>query len=293
MKSFFADLKAAIDSAGLSTHIQPSDQTISAIVARIAVTHGAVVAQNVRSYLDAVLSTYTWDEILEFFETRGSNPFDGITTRREEEDNFDDLNGTTTSYVYEQVELPEIVSGERGIECGRYHPSPVKSVRLALDKLQGHGVRFRDFCFVDVGSGLGRNLLIASHYPFKKIIGIEISEYLNRVAVHNIQQYQSKHGISNRIETQCIDALHYDFPDENLILYFWETFGKRSSEEFCRKVEQCVSSSKKKMILMFLGKSFNEIHTSCRFKLIEAFKTHDNTLSSDTYFDVSMFEVVG
>jgi SAM-dependent methyltransferase len=39
--------------------------------------------------------------------------------------------------------------------------------RLALD--------YRRFSFVDVGSGKGRALLLASDYPFREIIGVELS----------------------------------------------------------------------------------------------------------------------
>ena len=41
---------------------------------------------------------------------------------------------------------------------------------------------FQDFNFVDIGSGKGRALLLASDYPFREIIGIELSPELDRVA---------------------------------------------------------------------------------------------------------------
>jgi SAM-dependent methyltransferase len=242
------------------------------------------------SYLEKLLSTLTWEDILEFFENRGSNPFDEITTRREDEDKFDEISGTLTSCVYEQIELPEIVSGERGVECCRYHPSPVKSVRLIFDKLEKRGIRFDEFVFVDIGSGLGRILLIASQYPFKKIVGVEMSEHLNRQAGRNIQQYQSRHAVIPEIETRCMNALDYELPDDNLLLYFWETFGKRSSEEFVRKLELHVLSSKRRVIATFLGKVFKKIQVSEQFRMLEAFRTNDNTLSGHEYFDVSIFE---
>jgi hypothetical protein len=163
-------------------------------------------------------------------------------------------------------------------------------VKLIFDKLEERGIRFDDFVFVDIGSGLGRSLLIASHYPFKKIVGVEISEHLNRQAVRNIQQYRSRHAINPKIETRCMNALDYELPDENLLLYFWETFGKRSSEEFFRKLEMHVLSSKRKVIATFLGKCFNRIQVSKQFRMLEAFRTNDNTLSGHEYFDVSIFE---
>ncbi len=46
------------------------------------------------------------------------------------------------------------------------------------------------FCFVDVGSGKGRALLLASDYPFRKIIGVELSPELDRIARANIARYE-------------------------------------------------------------------------------------------------------
>ena len=48
---------------------------------------------------------------------------------------------------------------------------------------------FERFSFVDVGSGKGRALLLASDYPFREIIGIELSHELERIARANIAQY--------------------------------------------------------------------------------------------------------
>lgn len=41
--------------------------------------------------------------------------------------------------------------------------------------LESMSIPFEEFVFIDFGSGKGRALLMASEYPFKKIIGIEFS----------------------------------------------------------------------------------------------------------------------
>ena len=44
--------------------------------------------------------------------------------------------------------------------------------------------------FVDMGSGKGRALLIASEFPFSKIVGIELSDNLHRIAQENVKRYK-------------------------------------------------------------------------------------------------------
>ena len=56
--------------------------------------------------------------------------------------------------------------------------------RLQLD--------YRRFTFVDVGSGKGRALLLASEYAFQEIIGVELSPELDRIARSNIARYAAK-----------------------------------------------------------------------------------------------------
>ena len=42
------------------------------------------------------------------------------------------------------------------------------------------GFDFREFIFLDLGSGKGRTLLMASDYPFRRIVGVELLPALNR-----------------------------------------------------------------------------------------------------------------
>ena len=44
--------------------------------------------------------------------------------------------------------------------------------------LAGFDIAFEDYTFVDFGSGKGRALLLASEYPFKRILGLEFSPEL-------------------------------------------------------------------------------------------------------------------
>ena len=50
-------------------------------------------------------------------------------------------------------------------------------------------IDFREFTFVDLGSGKGRTLLMASEYPFRRIVGVEILPELHRAAEENIANY--------------------------------------------------------------------------------------------------------
>ena len=52
-------------------------------------------------------------------------------------------------------------------------------------------IDFREFTFIDIGSGKGRALLLAADYPFRRILGLELLPGLYRVAQQNIRQFKS------------------------------------------------------------------------------------------------------
>jgi hypothetical protein len=268
------------------------NESLREISERLVITYGRAVERNVSAVLRVLISSQGCSDILKYAEDTARQSFDAVTAHREGEERFDDINGTETSTIYEQLELAETISVERVTECSRYHPSPIKSVRCNLDKLKAKGITYQDYVFIDIGSGLGRNLLIASDYPFKMVIGVEISAYLCQKALINITKYRCRHPDNAPIEVRCVNALDYNLPAENMVLYFWEPFGRKSADEFCSKLEVYLSLHKTKIILIFLGGAFAGIKNSKKFKLVDMFETEDNTVSKDKHFLMSVFESV-
>jgi hypothetical protein len=69
-------------------------------------------------------------------------------------------------------------------------------------------LNFHDFTFIDLGSGKGRTLLMASDYPFRRIVGVELLPSLHQIAQQNLRQYKSEAGtISARSSQTGLCAL--------------------------------------------------------------------------------------
>jgi hypothetical protein len=62
-----------------------------------------------------------------------------------------------------------------GTDYTAIEPTRFKRVLAGFD---GFDIAFEDYTFVDFGSGKGRALLLASEYPFKRILGLEFSPEL-------------------------------------------------------------------------------------------------------------------
>ena len=79
----------------------------------------------------------------------------------------------------------------------------------------------REFTFVDLGSGKGRTLLMASEYPFRRIVGVEILPELHRAAEENICAFRESTGRGAQIEAILADACEYDLPETPLVVYLF------------------------------------------------------------------------
>jgi hypothetical protein len=82
-------------------------------------------------------------------------------------------------------------------------------------------IDFREFTFIDIGSGKGRALLMAADYPFRCILGVELLPDLHRVAEENIGKYKSDSQLCFAIDCVRGDAGEFAFPPEPAVLYLF------------------------------------------------------------------------
>jgi hypothetical protein len=124
----------------------------------------------------------------------------------------------------------------------------------AVSQGLAHGA-LRDFTFIDLGSGKGRVLLMASDYPFKRIIGVEFMPELHRAAQENIAGYSSDRQRRRLIESVCMDARDFQFPPEPLVVYLFNPF---SESTFARVMENLRHSVEQSPRPVYIAYRFTE-----------------------------------
>src|SRR5438552_6207427 len=102
-----------------------------------------------------------------------------------------------------------------------YSPYQPTEPAIFQDMMSSLPIDFGEFTFVDIGSGKGRTLLMASEYAFRRIVGVEILPELHRIAEENIRAYTSPTQRCSQIESVCADALEFALPEERLLLYLF------------------------------------------------------------------------
>jgi hypothetical protein len=109
-----------------------------------------------------------------------------------------------------------------GLLHSPYMPTEPALFHEILDTLLSVApIDLRKFVFMDLGSGKGRTLLMASDHPFRKIVGVELLPSLHQSARENIAAYKSKNQKCFAMESVCGDACEFAFPEEPLVLYLF------------------------------------------------------------------------
>lgn len=251
-----------------------------------------MVGENLANILDHYiqLDAIDYDWVFSFVLGRVNSEIDRKMLKREQHDDFDSKFNTYTSVILSQYELPDEVDVERYETSNRYNPSPIVSVNMALNKLPDYKVKYEDYVYIDIGSGMGRNLLLASFYPFKEIIGVELSAYLHSVAESNIARFQSPDIKCTGIRSECVNAMDFEFPQQNMILYFWHPFDENIATLFLKKLERFLAENPSlHCLLVFLEFSYQYAKRSAVFKKIDTFLTPATTVNDSNFFSITVF----
>jgi SAM-dependent methyltransferase len=125
-------------------------------------------------------------------------------------------------------------------------------MRAMLERLH---LDWRQFRFVDLGSGKGRAMLLASDYPFREIIGVELSPELERVARSNIARYaEAKGSLVPRppVISMQGDVTEFSWPPGPLIVYMWNAFTRPVMERVFRNLESSLQKEPREFYLVYI-----------------------------------------
>lgn len=143
---------------------------------------------------------------------------------------------------------------------GSFH-SPYQPTEPALfrEMMASLPIAFDTFTFVDLGSGKGRTLLMASEYPFKRIVGVELIPELHRAAEQNIREFRSATQRCSQIEVVCTDACEFVFPDTPLVLYLFNPLPRAGLQRVLRNLEQSLEQSPRPVWIVYHNPAMDSV----------------------------------
>jgi SAM-dependent methyltransferase len=134
---------------------------------------------------------------------------------------FDATFGVTTEALIFLGELDPEAIGPSLEHATHYEPTPLGDAERLLDALP---IPAEGTVFVDIGSGLGRMVLLAARRPFRQVIGLEISPALHELARENLAAARDPERRCRDVRLVRGDAAAYRWPRGNLALYLYNPF---------------------------------------------------------------------
>lgn len=155
---------------------------------------------------------------------------------------FDVALGTDTSGFVPVVDLAHPQDARaHAIPYAGSQPSIVRAALAALPPLES-------FTFVDLGCGKGRPLLVASEFPFRDIVGVELSAPLAAIARHNAVLIAQRFPQRTKIRIEIADATRFRFPAGNLVIFLYNPFRDGAIAEVADAVNTAIADDPNRAI---------------------------------------------
>lgn len=155
---------------------------------------------------------------------------------------FDRAYGTDTSgFLFGEELLTGHPAEAHGSPYAGVQPSVLRTVLKAVPELE-------TCTFIDLGCGKGRPMLIATEFPFRDIIGVELSPPLARMAQKNADLMARRFPERTRIRVETGDATAFPIPKGNVILFLYNSFDRELMLKVVDQVESALKEDAQRSI---------------------------------------------
>lgn len=132
-----------------------------------------------------------------------------------------------------------------GSECERYEPLDDQSIYTIMSKWR---VRPAD-SLLDYGCGMGRVVVVACTRPFRRVIGVEVSPALCRIARANVSSARNMSQASS-VEIVEADATEFDVPDDVTVLWFFNPFYGAVMAKVFARIQASLRRAPRRIVLV-------------------------------------------
>ena len=166
---------------------------------------------------------------------------------------FDSSHGTNTSGFVASQDLPSSpLDATRKHVYGGSQPSIIRTALRTLPPLE-------NFTFVDLGCGKGRPLLVASEFPFRDLVGVELSSALAAEARRNAEILHQRFPNRVPIRVETGDAGTFPLPAGDLVVFLYNPFGAEVMTHVVAGIEAALMAENRRLFVVY----YNPVHGAC------------------------------
>jgi hypothetical protein len=144
-----------------------------------------------------------------------------------------------------QMDFDEL--GILSAEQSFYVPIPYRSLKRAMRRIN---VNRDEDVFVDYGAGLGRAVAIAATFPFRRVVGVELSVGASQIARQNLSKALGKVRCRN-VEIVTANASEFELPSDATILHFFNPFSGETLQKTLINIRNSLELSPRNVTILF------------------------------------------
>lgn len=180
---------------------------------------------------------------------------------------FDTQHGVDTSGLLTAVAL---ASGQPNDLLGTgYSGTPPSRFRAAIEHwiTAPPELPIQAYSFIDIGSGKGRVMMLATVFPFHEIIGVEMNPGLAQIATANLEKWRAACPSVPPTRIVCQDALAFELPDTPCLVYLYNPFAEPILRRLIERLEQSFAANPRPLDILYcnpVSARLFEVHPSYR-----------------------------
>ena len=159
--------------------------------------------------------------------------------------------GVETSETLEAEDLD--ASADARLHASGYEATSPAAFREVMNTLTGLRVPLERYAFLDLGSGKAAVLLYALRYPFRRVLGVELSARLHGVAQRNLETARRLNPrlASREVENVCMDVTTYPIPPEPVICFLYNPFKGATLDRVVENVGRSLADHPRDLLVVY------------------------------------------
>ena len=162
---------------------------------------------------------------------------------------FDLRYGVDTGGLVWGESLPEPHGEDAAYWATGYYGISPSAFTFALERLR---LPWKQYTFMDVGCGKGRALLLALRYPFRRVIGVELSPALATVAARNLRMFAA---VWRRPEVPAEalagDATVFPVPRGPVVFFLYHPFAAPVMQRFLEHLRAAARAEPREIYVLY------------------------------------------
>jgi SAM-dependent methyltransferase len=133
-------------------------------------------------------------------------------------------------------------------ELHDYQPTDYRTLKRSMKYVNFDD---REQVFLDIGCGMGRAVILAATYPFKRVIGVELSAELTAKARENLNRTRRKLMACSDVELIATDATEYGIPEDVTVVFFYTPFRGAALTQVMENIRRSLEDHPRKITAVF------------------------------------------